>query len=404
MIAVTRSGDKPELGLDARLAAIVAQDYPKFTSGEMARRRARMAQAMEAAGVDHLVAYAAFFSGGPVHWLSDWLTTFEAVLVYTPGRKDTIFVQFYNHVPQARAVMPEADVRWGGAASIQSAIAELRARGAKPGRVGVVGGLPMGPYKALCGAFEDAVDLNRAYLALRLVKSPEEIDRHRIGARLSDLPIEALARELRPGLDEADLAAITEAAYGPWRGRNVIHFFGVTSMHDPQVCVPRQHLGTRKIAAGDVISCEITANFWEYGGQVLRTFTVGEPFTPLYRRLHDTAEAAFDAIFAVLRPGAHVRELAVGVRLIEEAGFSFYDDLVHGFGGAYLAPVIGSPKRSDHSLPDMTLEAGVMMVIQPNVITADEKAGVQTGELVLVTGSGAESLHTAARGAIHVGA
>ena len=33
------------------------------------------------------------------------------------------------------------------------------------------------------------------------------------------------------------------------------------------------------------------------------------------------------------------------------------------------------------------------MVVQPNVITHDEKAGVQFGELVRVTRSGCESLH-----------
>lgn len=66
---------KPPLGLDARLAAIVDTDYPRFSAAEMARRRKLMTAAMAAAGVDHLVAYASFFRGGPVHWLSDWLTT-----------------------------------------------------------------------------------------------------------------------------------------------------------------------------------------------------------------------------------------------------------------------------------------------------------------------------------------
>ena len=38
------------------------------------------------------------------------------------------------------------------------------------------------------------------------------------------------------------------------------------------------------------------------------------------------------------------------------------------------------------------------VVIQPNVVTPDGKAGVQTGELVLITDAGAESLHTIPRG------
>jgi Xaa-Pro aminopeptidase len=49
-------------------------------------------------------------------------------------------------------------------------------------------------------------------------------------------------------------------------------------------------------------------------------------------------------------------------------------------------------------VPDLVLQPGMMMVIQPNVITHDQRAGVQTGECVVVTANGAESLHTAPRG------
>jgi len=51
----------------------------------------------------------------------------------------------------------------------------------------------------------------------------------------------------------------------------------------------------------------------------------------------------------------------------------------------------------------MTLEAGMTCVVQPNVITPDEKAGVQVGELVLVTERGFERLHGVARGLFRVG-
>jgi Xaa-Pro dipeptidase len=393
---------KPDLKLDARLMAIVEQDYPRYSANEMTRRRDLMAAAMVEAGVDHLVGCAAFFRGGPVHWLSDWLTTYEAVLVFSPGQKDTIFIQFYNHLPQAREIMPDADIRWGGLSTIQTVIEELSRRGAKSRRVGAAGMVPMHYYKALAAKFDGVADLNRAYGRLRLVKSEEEVDWYRISARLSDLSVEALTRELRPGLDEGDVAAVIESAYLSWRASTIIHFIGATSMHDPQSCVPRQHLTNRKLQKGDVIACELTASFWEHWGQVLRTFTLGEPLTPLYRQLHDTAEAAYDAIFEAARAGRHVRELEIGRKVIEDAGLTFYDDLVHGFGGGYTQPIVGSPTRGYEPLPDMMLEAGMMIVIQPNVITHDQKAGVQTGELVLITKTGAESLHSAPRGAIHV--
>jgi hypothetical protein len=43
------------------------------------------------------------------------------------------------------------------------------------------------------------------------------------------------------------------------------------------------------------------------------------------------------------------------------------------------------------------------MVVQPNVITRDRTAGVQTGEMVPVTGTGFETLHNMSRGLFRAG-
>jgi Xaa-Pro dipeptidase len=394
---------KLALGLDPQLSALVEQDYPQFSPAEMRRRRTIIEAAMADAAVDHLVVYGAGFRGGAVQWLSGWATTTEAVLVVSRDVADALFIQYYNHVPMARDVIKTAAVAWGGPSTIQSVIGELARRGAGRNRVGVIGPLPVTPYRALATAYGTVADLNRAYIGARLVKSAEEVAWARIGARLSDLSIEALRDNIRPGLDERELGAIVEAAYHPWGGVNVIHFFGVTSMHEPAVCVPRQHPSGRRIKQGDVISVEISCGWWDYGGQVLRTFTLGEPFTPFYQDLHDTALAAFNAIVHVLKPGCHARDIVAAAGVIENAGFTIYDDLVHGYVGGYLPPVLGSPSRQNEPIPDMTLRAGMMLVVQPNVITKDESAGVQTGECLLITDIGAETIHTAPRGPFHVG-
>jgi Xaa-Pro dipeptidase len=45
----------------------------------------------------------------------------------------------------------------------------------------------------------------------------------------------------------------------------------------------------------------------------------------------------------------------------------------------------------------------MMVVIQPNVISKDGKAGVQTGECVLITKTGIERPHAAPRGFRRIG-
>jgi Xaa-Pro aminopeptidase len=96
----------------------------------------------------------------------------------------------------------------------------------------------------------------------------------------------------------------------------------------------------------------------------------------------------------------HAEELVAAAGVVEDAGFTTVDDLVHGFGGGYLPPVIGSRSRPIRPTPDLTLEAGMTLVVQPNVATPDLRLGVQTGELLLVTDDGAERLHGFAEGLV----
>ena len=156
----------------------------------------------------------------------------------------------------------------------------------------------------LSAAFGRITNLNKEYVRLRMIKSAEELDWLRIGAHFSDLGMMALRDGLRAGLTERELGDLVERAYVAQGGANVIHYFGVTPMRDPQLAVPAQFPSTRGVAAGDIVFAEISAAFWDYPGQVLRSFALGEP-TPLYRDLHAAADAAFDAIAAVLRDGAH---------------------------------------------------------------------------------------------------
>jgi Xaa-Pro dipeptidase len=375
-----------------------ADPYPRFSDAEIERRRAALTRAMAACGAEHAILYGANRSGSAISWLTCWPVTREAVCVFTPGERDLLLVDFYNHVPNATRIATEADVRWTGPNAIETAISELRRRGGTGRPVAVVGSLSHGAHLALGDVAGRVVDMSADYLGLRQVKSAEEINWLRIGCELTDRAVDALAGELRPGLSEHQLADICERAYVPAGGRTHIHYIGVTPMAEPGLSVPAQWTSARRVEPGDAVSCEISASFWDYAGQVLRTFAVAAEPTPLYVELHEVAVAAFDAVVERLHPGVTAAELVAASAVIEEAGYTTRDDLVHGFVGGYLPPVLGSTSRQLTSVPDFTLEAGMTLVVQPNVITRDETAGVQTGELMLVTDLGPQRLHAVAGG------
>jgi Xaa-Pro dipeptidase len=392
---VTGAAGRPQAPVEELLRA----GWPRFSDGERARRRDAVVQAAAEQGCDLVIAYGADRAGTAVPWLCGWPVTREAALVLDAASgEDLLLVQFHNHVPLATELAEDCEVRWAGASTGDTLLEELARRGAAQRRIGVVGPVPFGLHRRLAGAAVEVVPLGEAYTRLRLVKSQEELDRLRVGAHLSDLAVLALRDGLRPGLVDHQLADLVERAYVPLGGTTHIHYFGLTSMADPDRGAPAQHTTGRQVRDGDVVVTEISAAFQGYSGQVLRTMTTAEELTPMYQELHAVADAAFDAVCSVLRPGTTAAEIVAAAGVIEDAGFTIVDDLVHGFGGGYLPPVLGSRSRPAGPLPDLLLEEGMTLVVQPNVTTLDHRAGVQTGELMVVTASGAESLHGAPRG------
>jgi Xaa-Pro aminopeptidase len=387
--------------LPAELRALLGQSFARFSDDEYARRERLLGQVMDRAGVDHLVLVTWQRVGNATEWITAWPGSVEALTVLKPGERMTMWVEYYNHLPLARRMARNCDVHWSEDRGIGKAIEELGRRGAK--RVGVIGPLLVPRFRQLEAAFP-AVGLDGEYTRLRIyAKSDEEIEWFRIGAALSDAALSNLVKEARPGMAETELADLVERGYVPHGGGHVIHFIGATSMASPSVSVPLQFPSQRRLARGDIVVCELSSAFWGYSGQVLRTFTVEAEPTQLFRDLHATAEAVYDAVTRAIRPGATLEDLIEATAAVETNGFTTCDDVVHGYGGGYFQPIIGSKSRPAASIPKIVLQANMCMVVQPNVITRDQTAGVQVGEMVRVTRDGCESLHTLPHGLLRTG-
>lgn len=372
--------------------------FPGFSAAEFARRRRALEGVLARHGLPYGLLYGANRSGSAVPWLTGWQVTREAHVLVTPGEPDVLLVSFFNHVPEAARRVPAADVRFAGDRPAVTILELLRQRGAGRAPVGFVGALPYDQHAAL-SAEHRLVDLRGEHTRLRMRKSGEEIAALRRAAELTDLSVRAMLAGSVQGRTEHELVARIEQAYTSRGGTHHIHYLGVTPMADPDRCVPAQWPTGRPVQGGDLLTFEVSAGVApDYSGQLLRTVTVAAEPSAEVRRLHDVAERALSAVEALLRPGVHVERLVAASRVIEDAGFTTVDDLVHGFGGGYLPPVLGSRSRQVRPVPDMVLEAGMTVVVQPNVCRADHRLGVQTGELLLITESGPERLHGFPRG------
>src|SRR5437762_4013837 len=146
--------------ISEHLRSILEAEYPRFSDAEMAHRRRAVEALLGEAGCDHLVFCGANRFGSAVQWLAGWPVTAEAVGVLTPGRRDALFVQYHNHVPQARRLAYDAEVAWGGQSSIRMAAAELEKRCAKSGKVALIGSLSADQNDVLAAGFGKLANLN----------------------------------------------------------------------------------------------------------------------------------------------------------------------------------------------------------------------------------------------------
>jgi Xaa-Pro dipeptidase len=382
--------DHPTLQ-DPKIKAILVQPYGRFSDIEFARRRRALAEVTSKHDCDAILLCGEERTGTGVGWLTGWSTTARAFVIFQPGERDVLFVEHVNHVPNARQIAKDAEVRWAERRGVLAVVDEMKKRGIV--RIGIIGVLTW-PFSKQLADF-DLVDFSEDYRWLRMRKSDEEIDWMRIGAAFSDLGLAALLREGKVGMTERELGALVERDYHALGGGTVIHFIGRNDMTNPNSCVPPQVHSSAKLRTGDMMFVEFSGTFWDYPGQVLRTIAVGAEPTPAFRDLYDVADKAFNTITGKLKAGVSAQELFDATSVIEEAGYSIYDDIVHGFGGGYLPPVLGTRSRPAGPIPDIKLEANMTIVVQPNVITTDHKAGVQLGEMLRVTETGFERMHAA---------
>jgi Xaa-Pro dipeptidase len=393
----------PPPRIPERLVPLLDAEAPRFSPQEVARRRTALANTLAEAGAHHALIVGTDRRLSALQWFTGLPSSNLNIGVLSPHEQDALFVPYPNHAAQAQVLAPDAKVIWGAKGPATLALETLIARGAGGHTVGIIGQCNYSLIEQMAAEGCRLIDLNRAYNTLRLIKSEEEFDWARIGCALSDLGIEALADHIRPGLSEHELAAIIEHAYLPWGGVTQIHYVGLTAMADPDCCVPSQFPRARRVAEGDVVFAEISALFWGYAGQVLRTYAVAAEPTALYRELYAVAQAAFDAVRNVLKPGATPRDILDAASVIGTSGFTVCDDLLHGFIGGYLPPVLGTHERPSGPIADLVLKENMAVVLQPSIVTRDGKAGVQVGECLRITRDGVERLHDAPWGFRRVG-
>lgn len=365
-----------------------------FSAEEYAGRREATLALAEGLGATAVLAFGSNRSGIAVTYLTGWPVT--RLAHYRLSRSESsLWVQFHNHVSSARRTAFGADVHDVDERTVEDLVAGHACQA-------TLGTVPLSVRARAESTGTRLLPMDAPFAGLCMVKSAEEQQALRLGAEASDAGARALIAACRPGATDWDLLASARDAYTRLGARDHICYISVADMSSPDRDVPSQVPEGRVLGVGSVVSFELSASVAaEYPGQILRTVTLGEP-TDEYRHLHEVAMSTRDAIRRQIRDGVPARALVDASRCVEDAGYTTTDDLFHGLGMGYLEPIGTTASRVPVHVPDMDLASGMAIVVQPNVTRRDHRAGVQTGEMVLVTDHGFKDLHRIQAGLVTV--
>ena len=368
-------------------------DYPTFSDSELERRHKAVYGLLEQEGLDAALFYGSGRYASDIYWLSDWPSSREAYLLMQAGKDPVILMQLFNHYPMARVMSAIKDVRWAGANTTRSVVDLIGERSLEAKKIGLVGSISYQVYNRLREAYPNTSfsDVSGKLRMMRSVRSLEEIERIRLASKLTDQSIQALAENLHAGLREDEIPAIIEPVYLKAGGYAGIHFISSMPMREPDFPVPSQFHSNRRLQKGDALITEISGAYSGYSGQIHRTFSIGEGPTPEWQKMHDAAMEAFDVLSKVIKDGATTTEAEEAAEVIHQRGYSTYDDLVHGVN--QYPPIFQTKTRKRHESREMVFRENMVVVIQPNLITYDEKMGLQFGETLVVKKTGCETLN-----------
>ncbi len=370
-----------------------ATDFPRFSREEMADRHVKVEAFMDEEGLDALLVFGTGRFSSEIFWLTDWPGSREAYVLFQQDEAPVVLLQLYNHVPMARVLSVIEDVRWAGANTARTVAELLTDRGLKGRKTGIVGAVPYRQYGEIAGALgpDSLRDVNGAFRMMRTIRSPEEIERIARASELTDRSMAAIERGLRPGMAEWEIPALIEPVYLDEGGYAGIHFMTSMPMDDPHFPVPAQYQSNRRLKEGDVLITEISGAYWGYSGQIHRTYSLAQAPSREWADLHAVAVEAFETLADLIKDGVTSREAEEAADLIHDRGYAVYDDLLHGVNQT--PPIIQTAKGRRHESPEVTFRQNMVITIQPNVITPDERMGLQFGETLVVGREGCEPLN-----------
>lgn len=230
-------------------------------------------------------------------------------------------------------------------------------------------------------------DISNLIDSLREIKTPDELDRQRKGAQITQNAFYHILKIIKPGISENDINA--ELLY-------YFHKNGAEPSFRPIIAsgenssMPHASVTGRKIKQNDFITMDFGVKYMGICTDFTRTIAVGG-IEKDKRMVYNTVNNAQKAALNMLRPGITGKMADKAARdVIDNAGYR--GCFGHGTGHGVGLEIHESPRLSVAS--DDVLKPGMVLTVEPGIYIPKEY-GVRIEDMLLITEHGYENFYTA---------
>ena len=363
-------------------------------------RLSRVQEILKSKDLDLALVYYDEFNIGNGWYLTGWCPQFEsgAVLVLKDGSAMLLggpesepFAKQDSAITETRNfpvfMVPDEEYPNAAITDFPSLFKELKGRLGTVRRAGLAGGgrMPADCYRQIVEGFKgvDLVDITDDFVSLRFNKSAWEREQIRAAFGLADHCYDAMAKAIRPGAMEIEVAAAGEFAARS-RGATGFGFSAIVgSGARANAVVPTAT--TKKLQAGELVMIGMAPKVCGYAGVVGHTLPVSGEYTASQRECLKHLKEVFRLTKGQLMPGGKGSEIdAPGRAYFEKNGLLKYlvCPFAHTIGlHEAEAPFFG-PNSKDALKPGMTVCIDVSFFGHPEW----NGARIETGYEITETG------------------
>ena len=384
--------------------------YPRFSEAEYSRRYKNIRAMMRERNLDCLLIVGGSAAYGRlwfnVRYVTNMMGKAEmANYCFFPKQGEPAVVTRPGH-SLAGGMLARTAVRnvIVGAPSVLGAIVnEIKERGYDKGRVGIV---EYDPYTSIPRNHWDFFTANlpqaeflfvtKEFIALRLLKSVEEIEFLERSAEVGDIGLRAMQEQVKAGI----FGIVHEAVMAAGGEMGMIQL-GSCSMLDPDINDQRPRPVDRVIGDRDVINNELGIFYNGYEAQCGRPVVTGEP-TAEYKEMFQIAAEGYRRLVPTLYAGKSSEDSIQAMQFIRETGYEFYGGFLQGMLGANPRhePQIGFDRvqsAEDRYLFDsdgrLVYQAGHVFTVQMHIVDKSHTRGLFVGDFFAIETSGPRCLN-----------